>query len=151
MLFLSNDRRWSSCPNYEPPAAAFKPFFARIKPPVEFTNGYFFALPFSRNCLAVPEFGQFNGNHSFNMKKYNLLLCLPAFVLAGVLATLNYGCGNKPASSAGENPAGESKTSAAGRREEEWPMGGPSSLRSKSDGSKEGAFAWSLGASFWGR
>jgi hypothetical protein len=35
--------------------------------------------------------------------------------------------------------------------EEEWPMCGPSSLRPKSDGSKEGAFAWSLGTSFWGR
>ena len=46
------------------------------------------------------------------MKKYNLLLCLPALVLAGVLATLNYGCGKNPASSGGENPAGESKTPA---------------------------------------
>jgi hypothetical protein len=37
------------------------------------------------------------------MKKNHLLLCLPALVLAGVLATLNYGCGKKPASSAGGN------------------------------------------------
>ena len=36
------------------------------------------------------------------MKK-NLLLCSPAFVLVGVLAILNYGCGKNPASSAGQN------------------------------------------------
>jgi hypothetical protein len=40
------------------------------------------------------------------MKKYNLLLCLPALVLAGALATLNYGCGKNPASSAGGNAPG---------------------------------------------
>ncbi len=39
------------------------------------------------------------------MKKDHLVLCLPALVLVGVLATLNYGCGKRPASSAGENPA----------------------------------------------
>jgi len=43
------------------------------------------------------------------MKKNNLLLCLPALVLAGVLATLNYGCGQKPASPTSENPAGGTK------------------------------------------
>ena len=36
-------------------------------------------------------------NHSFTMKKNHLLLCLPALVLAGVLAIFNYGCGKKPA------------------------------------------------------
>ena len=40
------------------------------------------------------------------MKKNNLLLCLPALVLAGALATLNYGCGKNPASSAGGNAPG---------------------------------------------
>lgn len=39
------------------------------------------------------------------MKKTNLLLCLPALVLAGVLATLNYGCGKKPMPSTGSNAA----------------------------------------------
>jgi len=37
------------------------------------------------------------------MKKTNLLLCLPAFVLAGVLATLNCGCGKKPVAATGVN------------------------------------------------
>ena len=46
------------------------------------------------------------------MKKNHPYLCLPALVLVGVLATVNYGCGKKPASSAGEKPAGESKTPA---------------------------------------
>jgi hypothetical protein len=46
------------------------------------------------------------------MKKNHLLLCLPTLVLIGVLATLNYGCGKKPASFAGENANGESKTPA---------------------------------------
>ena len=46
------------------------------------------------------------------MKKNDLFLCLPALVLAGVLATLNYGCGKKPASSAGENPAVGTQASA---------------------------------------
>ena len=40
------------------------------------------------------------------MKKNHLLLRLPALVLAGALATLNNGCGKKPASSAGGNPVG---------------------------------------------
>jgi hypothetical protein len=39
------------------------------------------------------------------MKKNDLFLCLPALVLAGVLATLNYGCGKKPMSSSVVNPA----------------------------------------------
>jgi hypothetical protein len=46
------------------------------------------------------------------MKKNQLAFCIPMLVLVGVLATLNYGCGKKSSSSAGENPAGESKTSA---------------------------------------
>ena len=44
------------------------------------------------------------------MKKNHLFLCLPALVLVGVLATVNYGCGKKPVSSAGQKPAGESQT-----------------------------------------
>jgi Protein of unknown function (DUF3352) len=62
--------------------------------------------------LADHKFGQLIGNHSLIMKKNHLFLCLPALVLVGVLATLNYGCGKKSASSAGEQPSGESKTPA---------------------------------------
>ncbi|MGB7768760.1 MAG: hypothetical protein WBN22_07885 [Verrucomicrobiia bacterium] len=46
------------------------------------------------------------------MKKNRLFLCLPVLVLVGALATFNYGCGKKPASSTGENPAVEPKTPA---------------------------------------
>ena len=40
------------------------------------------------------------------MKKTNLLLCLPVFVLAGVLATLNFGCGKKNTPSGGTSGGG---------------------------------------------
>jgi hypothetical protein len=46
------------------------------------------------------------------MKKNDLFLCLPALVLAGVLATLNYGCGKKPAPSSGVSPAVGTQASA---------------------------------------
>ena len=40
------------------------------------------------------------------MKKNHLFLCWSALVLVGVLATLNYGCGKKPAPGAEQNPVG---------------------------------------------
>jgi hypothetical protein len=54
----------------------------------------------------VSEFKQLNGNHSFIMKTNHLLLCLPALVLAGVLATLNFGCGKKNTPSGGTSGGG---------------------------------------------
>ena len=46
------------------------------------------------------------------MKKNDLFLCLPALVLAGVLATLNFGCGKKSAPSSGVSPTVGTQASA---------------------------------------
>ena len=49
--------RSSSCPHYEPPAAAFKSFFARIKPAVKFSNGYFSLYLFQETAWLSPNSG----------------------------------------------------------------------------------------------
>ncbi|MGD0744940.1 MAG: hypothetical protein ABSA45_07280 [Verrucomicrobiota bacterium] len=46
------------------------------------------------------------------MKQKHLSLCLPALVLAGVLATLNFGCGKKNTPSTEQYPAGASNAPA---------------------------------------